>query len=178
LYRLYAQRRGFVTTFHGQRRPEGQGEPVRVTTDSTLFAELRVRRVGAVTGSVLDENGIGMAGVRVVAYRARLPLRPAGNGVSDDRGIYRIGGLSTGRYWVRSTSHSLEDGSGLPTFGAQTQVVREARVHTVTYDAEAIAADVHPEEGPLFSLGGEITCHLPGPLTVMVTLSSETGRQT
>jgi len=96
LYLVIATRDYYFPTGYGQRRPNGQGMPVAVDKDSSLFAELRMRRMGVVTGRVLDENDIGMTNVGVVAYRARFPLHAVGRGVSDDRGVYRIFGLDPG----------------------------------------------------------------------------------
>jgi hypothetical protein len=176
MYFLTAVRGGYFPAAYGQRLPAGRGTPIEVTKDSNLFAELRARHKGALTGRVLDENGVGVAGVPVLAYRARLPLRSSGSASSDDRGVFRIHSLEPGKYWVRSGGHTLEDGSGwLPTFGPQTHETREARVHAVTVDTETAYADVSPESGGLFSLGGDITCDTPG--VVLVTLSSETGQQ-
>jgi hypothetical protein len=178
-YLLTATRAGCFPGAYGQRLPTGRGMPFVVTHDSTLFAEIRMRRHGALTGRVLDENGVGMAGVPVVAYRARLPLTSAGGGTSDDRGVFRIGGLKSGKYVVRSGSYRHEDGSGwLPTFGSHGRELREARIHPVTVDADTQFADVSPEIGALFPLGGTVTCDKPDG-AVTITLSSETGeRQT
>jgi protocatechuate 3,4-dioxygenase beta subunit len=171
-YFLVATREGYFPGAYGQRRPDGQGTPIFVTKDSDLFAQLRMRRKGALTGRVLDENGVGIEGVPVVAYRSRLPLRVAGQGISDDRGVYRIHGLDAGKYWVRATAHTLDDGSGiLPTFGPQSREVREARAHDVRLDEDTPDADVRPEFGNLFQLGGEAQC-FDG--IVKVTLTSET----
>jgi hypothetical protein len=175
-YFLIATREGYFPGAYGQRRPNGQGTPILITKDSDLFAQLRLRRKGAITGRVLDENGVGIEGVPVVAYRARLPLRVAAQGVSDDRGVYRIHGLDAGKYWVRNIAHTLDDGSGmLPTFGPQSREVREARAHDVRLDEDTPDADVHPEFGALFSVGGQLQC-LDG--AVKVTLTSETVRRT
>jgi len=177
-YLLTALREGFFPAAYGARVATGHGTPFDVTADSTLFAELRLRHKGAVTGRVLDENGVGAAGVQVVAYRARAPLRSMGNAISDDRGVFRIYGLDPGKYWVRSDSTTLDDGSGwLPTFGPQSRESRDARVYQVTVDADTPDADVIPEPGTLFHLGGRITCDTdyPGPVTVI--LSSEMGRR-
>lgn len=171
-YFLIATRNGYFPGAYGQRRPNGQGTPIYVTKDTDLFAQLRMHRKGALTGRVLDENGVGIEGVPVVAYRARLPLRVAGQGTSDDRGVYRIHGLDSGKYWVRTTAHTLDDGSGiLPTFGPQSREVREARAHEVRLDDDTPDADVRPEFGNLFHLSGEVQC-LDG--SVKVTLTSET----
>ena len=175
-YLLTAMRDGYFPAAYGQRLPIGHGTPIEIAADSNLFAELRLRHKGALTGRVLDENGVGAAGVAVVAYRARLPLRSSGSATSDDRGVFRIHGLEPGKYWVRSAAHTLDDGSGwLPTFGSQAREVREARVHQVTVDADTADTDVIPEPGALFRLSGIITCDSLGP--VVVTLSSETGRR-
>jgi hypothetical protein len=171
-YFLIATRDGYFPGAYGQRRPNGQGTPIQVTKDSDIFAQLKMHRKGAITGRVLDENSVGIEGVPVVAYRARLPLRVAGQAISDDRGVYRIHGLESGKYWVRTTSHTLDDGSGiLPTFGPQSREVREARAHEVRLDEDTPDADVRPEFGNLFQLSGEVQC-FDG--TVKVTLTSET----
>jgi hypothetical protein len=176
IYILNATRDGYFRAAYGQRLPIGRGTPIEVTADSTLFAELRLRHKGALTGRVYDENGVGTAGIPVIAYRARLPLRSAGSGTSDDRGAFRIHGLEPGKYWVRSAAATMDDGSGwLPTFGSQGREVRDARIHQVTVDADTTDADVSPEPGALFRLAGKITCDASG--TVVVTLSSETGRR-
>lgn len=176
-YFLISTRNGYFPGAYGQRRPNGQGAPIFVTKDSDLFAQLRMHRKGAITGRVLDENGVGIEGVPVVAYRARLPLRVAAEGTSDDRGVYRIHGLDSGKYWVRTTAHTLEDGSGmLPTFGPGSREVREARAYEVRLDEDTPDADVHPEFGSLFQLGGELQCFSAE--TIRVTLTSETVRKT
>lgn len=171
-YFLISTRNGYFPGAYGQRRPNGQGMPILVTKDTDVFAQLRMHRKGAITGRVLDENNVGIEGVPVVAYRARLPLRIAGEGISDDRGVYRIHGLESGKYWVRSIAHTLDDGSGmLPTFGPGSREVREARIQEVRLDDDTPDADVHPEFGALFTLEGELQC-FEG--RVKVTLTSET----
>jgi hypothetical protein len=175
-YLLVAINEGYFPAAYGQRLPVGHGRPIEVTTDTNIFAELRMRHKGAITGRVLDENGVGTAGVSVIAYRARMPLRSAGSATSDDRGVYRIAGLEPGKYWVRSAAHTLADGSGwLPTFGPQGREIRDARLHQVNVDADTTDADLSPEAGALFHLSGLIQCDTEGPVTV--TLSTETGRK-
>jgi protocatechuate 3,4-dioxygenase beta subunit len=175
IYLLIATREGYFPAAFGQRRPDGQGTPIEVAKDSNVIAEIRMRRKGAITGRVLDENGVGMSGVTVLAYPARLPTRSAGRGIADDRGVYRIPFLDPGKYWIRSTPHILEDGSGrLPTFGSESHDSRQAIIHSVRVDAETQFADVRPLPGNLFSLQGNVAC--PGG-EATITLSSETGRK-
>ncbi len=186
MYILTATRAEYAPTAYGQRRPDGRGTPILITADSTLFADLRMVRKGAISGRVLDENGVGISGVTVIAYRARLPMRQAGTAVSDDRGVYRIHGLDPGKYWIRSAGFTLDDGTGLlPTFGPQSRESRNAIIQEVRVDNETQYADVEPDLGSLFSLSGTVTCAPepePGPdgsppPAANLTVSSETGRK-
>ena len=155
--------------------PDG-GTSIEVTANSTFFAQLRLRHWGALTGRVLDENGVGMAGIPVLAYRARLPLRSAGDAKSDDRGVFRIPGLDPGKYWARSGAHEFDDGSRwLPTYSSQGREVSEALTHRVAVDVDTTNVDITPDPGRLFNIAGLVVCDTPGPVTV--TLSSETGRR-
>jgi len=88
----------------------------------------------------------------VVAYRAHLPLRVVAQGISDDRGVYRIKGLDTGKYWIRSTAHTARrwQRGCCPLSVRNHAKVREARAHDVHLDDDTPDADVHPEFGHLF----------------------------
>src|SRR5688572_16158252 len=57
-YFLTATRTAFFPASYGQRLPAGRGLPLTVTSESSLFTELRMRRRGAITGRVMDENGV------------------------------------------------------------------------------------------------------------------------
>lgn len=176
LYLVIATRENFFPAAYGQRRPSGTGTPVEVKEESDVFTELRMRRMGAITGRILDENGVGMPGVPVLAYHARLPLRIAGRAESDDRGIYRIHGLDPGKYWIRTAAITLSDGWNLlPTFGPESREAHEARIQAVSVDSETTDADIRPEPGALFRIRGKLQCTPLKPVTV--TLSSETGKQ-
>ena len=175
LYIVTAVRSGYFPASYGQRLPSGRGTPIAIEPGKSFFAELRARHKGAITGRVLDENGVGTPNVPVVAYRAQLPLRPVGTALSDDRGVYRIHSLEPGRYWIRSGAHSLEDGTGwLPTFGPGGREVRDAKMHQVIVDGDTAYADVSPEPGWLFTLEGYVSCEKA--TTVQISLSSETAQ--
>jgi hypothetical protein len=179
LYLLETQREGFLPAAYGQRRPTSYGTPIAVSKDFALFSELRAHRMGALTGTVLDENSVGMPRVGVVAYRAQLPLRVAGRGIADDRGVYRIAGLGLGKYWVRTVSHTLDDGTGLlPVFGPESREPRDAQIHEVRFDSDTIEANIRPEPGRLSSLSGVIACDRGSGTPVVLTLSSEFSQQT
>ena len=176
-YFLLATRFPYFPAAYGQRVPSGRGRPVTVTADSTLYAELRFRIKGAITGRVLDENGVPAPGVPVVAYRARLPLRVAGSGVSDDRGVYRVGGLMPGKHWIRSGAHAIDQTAGWqPTFSPASFELRDAAVVEATLDNDTAYVDVSPSVGSVHTLAGTISC--PAPTPVVVTVSSETVHRT
>jgi hypothetical protein len=178
LYIVTASRSYYFPASYGQRLPGGRGTPLEVKEDSNVYVELHLRRMGAITGHVLDENGIGLPDIPVIAYRARLPLRIVGSAVSDDRGIYRIHGLFPGKYWVRTGPHTLDDGTGMPpTFSPEARESSESRAYIVAVDSETSDADIRPIPGPLFHLGGIIQCEPMG-FPVIVRLVSETGSRT
>ncbi len=132
-------------------------------------------RVGSISGTVMDENDVGIPHVPVVAYHAELPLRPVAAAETDDRGMYRIPGLDTGQYWVRTDSFTLSDRTEfLPTFAREVTELRSARAYQAFFDRETTLAHVNPIDGRLFSVFGQVTCDTPD-IPITVTLSSELG---
>ena len=90
-------------------------------------------------------------------------------------GIYLLRAVRDG-YFVTTYSQRVPTGRGVPIEVTDTSTLSEALTHTVGPDLETKDADINPQLGPLFRLGGLLLCDTPGP--VIVTLSSETGRQT
>ena len=117
LYVLTASRDGYAPIAFGQRRPQGSGPAFSVNKDTNLFAELRLRKLGVLTGRVLDENRLGIRRAGVSAYSAKPPFRSVGSAETDDRGAFRIHGLPEGKYRLRSQPFRHDDGLAmLPTF--------------------------------------------------------------
>jgi hypothetical protein len=178
VYLLSSSRAGFQTAVYGQKRPTGPGMPILVEGESNLFAEIKMFRLGGITGKVVDENFVGIPGVNVVAYRTTLPLRIVAQAKTDDRGIYRIGGLPAGKYWVRSGAHELEDGTSMhPTFAPGTTRSTDARVLEVALDSDVPEVNFQPRPGRLFKISGIAGGCPSGATMVRVTLSSDTGRK-
>ncbi|MFN7939431.1 MAG: carboxypeptidase-like regulatory domain-containing protein [Bryobacteraceae bacterium] len=178
VYMISSSRLGFQTAVYGQKRPTGPGMPILVEGESNLFAEIKMFRLGGITGKVVDENFVGLPSVNVVAYRTTLPLRIAAQTKSDDRGVYRIGGLPAGKYWVRSSPLELEDGSSMhPTFAPGTTRSTDARVLDVTLDNDVPEVNFQPRPGRLFSVSGVVSGCPKDAKMVRVTLSSDTGRK-
>lgn len=103
---LLASKGGFIDASHGQTRPSGFGQTERIEAGRRyLDVDIRMWRHGVITGTVVDEAGEPVIGVRVQAFlgtRAggRTRFRPAGTATTDDRGIYRIPQLTPGDYLV------------------------------------------------------------------------------
>jgi hypothetical protein len=105
-YTLTATKAGYVSMSYGQRRPEQQGTVLEIV-DGTVVDKIAfsLPRGGVITGTVLDEFGDPVAGAQVNALRFRYMnggrrLAPAGGGTTDDRGIFRVYGLTPGDYFV------------------------------------------------------------------------------
>jgi hypothetical protein len=180
-YLLTASRIGFATIQYGQRQWKSAGVPVVVGENDSFTLSIRLPRFGAISGTVLDENGVGLPDHDVVAYRdTRPPQLTGARARSDDRGVFRISGLEPGRYVVRSIGKQYEDSSYLPTFSRETQTLDQSFPVQVDLDTEIDRADIRPVTGRLFALTVEATAVPPNPtqpLPVTMTLVSELGRE-
>lgn len=178
-YIVRASRRGFLPMEYGQRQWNSAGTPVVLGKDGDAFLNIRLSRYGAISGTVRDDNEVGIPDQDVAAYTNTEPPHYVTRGRSDDRGVFRIAGLEPGSYLVRTTGNEDLELSYLPTFSRQTLRVAEARPVQVYLDDETRDADVHPIRGTLFNLSGTA-----GPIpdsddfNVTVTLASDLGRRT
>jgi hypothetical protein len=118
-FTLSASKPGHISVSYGQRRPgTGRpGTPIQVADGQKLTVTLQMPRGGVISGTVLDEHGEPTPGTQVRALRYSMQsgqrtLQQAGNGSTDDRGIYRIYGLQPGDYLVcampRNTNMPME----------------------------------------------------------------------
>jgi hypothetical protein len=175
-YLVSAAREGFLTSYYGQRRWNSAGLPVVLESEQTTFLDIRMRRLGAVSGTVLDENELGLPEHDVVAYRNTRPPQVAARVKADDRGMYRIGGLEPGAYVVRTVAKQYEEGSYIPTFGKEADSIEQARPAEVNFDETTVNLHVKPAMGRLYGVAGAVLCPFEGMVTV--TLISEMGRET
>lgn len=173
-YIVKASRRGFVPTEHGQKRWNSAGVPVVLAPDASPVITIRMPRYGVITGTVVDENDVGLSEHDVIAYRATTPPRIIARGTSDERGTYRIFGLEPGDYVVRTAGKRDEAISYAPTFSKETLRLEEARPLQVYLDEETKSVDVRPLPGRLFTLSGDTEPSNAGPVTVV--LASDLGR--
>ena len=176
-YLIRAVRRGFMPVQYGQKRWNSAGTAVIVDKDSTMSLQLQLSRYGAIGGTVRDPNEAGIPDQDVAAYTSTQPPRFVMRAKTDDRGVFRIGGLEPGAYVIRTTGNKDEDRDYIPTFSRQTQRAEEARTVIVYPDEEANDGDVRPILGQLFSVSGNIPLPYSNfGFNVTVTLASDMGR--
>jgi hypothetical protein len=83
--------------------------------------ELRLRRLGAISGLVLDPDGDPMSGMSVQLMvptwvRGHKTWTPRNSAVTNDRGEFRIHGIIAGRYFLCATARRM------PVFGMRSEV--------------------------------------------------------
>src|SRR5215467_1594249 len=125
-YTLYASKSGFVQLFYGQRRPLQAGTPLQLLNGQQLKGvDFALPRGGVISGRVSDENGDVMPGVNVQVMRYQYQqgdrrLLQAGQGQTDDRGVYRVWGLNPGDYYISAVARNEGPiGRGMPPAVAQ-----------------------------------------------------------
>ena len=98
-YQASAERIGFVNTQNGSARRDR--DMVRLSADDNKTGvEIRMTPTGSITGRVTDSDGEPVEGLYIQAQG------PQGGSSdrTDDKGEYRVGGLSPGKYTIRSSS--------------------------------------------------------------------------
>ena len=174
-YVVRATRRGYAPAESGQLRAGRPGHAFEIADSREAgFIEIRMGRLPAITGSVLDENSIGIPKWPVHIYTASKPVRRIGQTFTDDRGNFRIGELDPGRYLVRSGPGPWDDQTALMATYAEAKV-ELAGAQSVTLRVGETARDViiRPIKGNGFTLSGNFL-PLAGPATL--TLITDTGR--
>jgi protocatechuate 3,4-dioxygenase beta subunit len=178
VYLLTASRPGFITLEYGQKSPQASGTPITLDENSNSLLEVRMKRFGAIAGTITDGNDVGIPDMLVVAYRNKRPPELIGKAITDDRGVYRIPGLLPGSYLVRSAAKVFFEERYLPTFSRQATRVDEALPADVQLDDQADATNVKATSGRLFEIGGRV---YGGPAVdgppVTLTLISDMGRE-
>jgi uncharacterized protein (DUF2141 family) len=191
-YNLSASKSGYVSVSYGQRRPGAgrPGTPIQLGDGQKLQVQLQIPRGGVITGTVLDEHGEAIPGtpVRVMRYVIQSGVRTlqsAGNGTTDDRGVYRVYGLQPGEYVVAATPRNA---SSPPEAAARAELMTalartEALAQTNAAAAQEIQARVVELQGRAVNseepMSGYAAVYYPGTTapasaaTVIVGVSEE-----
>jgi hypothetical protein len=177
-YLLTASRRSFATVEYGQKRWKAPGVPILLDEAASTFLTIRLPRFGAIAGTIVDENEVGISDYDVITYRNTRPPEIAGKARTDDRGMYRIFGLEPGSYLLRTVTKTFEDGGMyLPTFYRDAASVEDARTVDVMLDGQAGDVNVRPTPGRLLALGGKVSVPVAGRQAATVTLVSDMGSE-
>jgi hypothetical protein len=145
-YTLSVDAERFVSMEFGQKRPGETGTQIQVADGQDFRADISLPRASAIEGALLDEFGDPAPSVSVqlarrifVSGRHRLlpEQRPV---VTDDRGRYRISGVSPADYFVVALSGAYteanEVGGFAPTYYPGTTDAGGAIPVTVSFGAD------------------------------------------
>jgi protocatechuate 3,4-dioxygenase beta subunit len=122
-YQLNVNRIGFVTQIYGQKKPGDPGAMLTLRNGQELKDLLfRLIPSAVIAGKILDEDGEPLPGIFVSALRqtyleGKPGLSTETTAETDDRGEYRLFGLSPGRYFVSAVLPQWGRFSG----GAETE---------------------------------------------------------
>ena len=131
-YTVNASKTGYIQLSYGQRRPLQAGTPIQLLDGQQLKGiDFALPRGGVISGRVSDESGDVMPGVQVQVMRYQYQqgdrrLVPAGQGQTDDRGVYRVWGLNPGEYYVSATARNDGIGRGGVDPAQIQQIVQDA----------------------------------------------------
>jgi hypothetical protein len=122
-YTITATKPGYAQGAYGRRRPAGPFMWLDLAEgERTADVVVRVWKHAAISGAVIDEAGEPVVGARVRSWRrtfegGRYALVASGAAFTDDRGIYRIGGLVPGEYAVGMLGTQVAGGEQPPAQG-------------------------------------------------------------
>lgn len=178
-YIVTVARQGFATQQYGQTGWNRPGLPLMVQGDLPTGVQVRLRRLPSISGTVWDENQIGIPNAPVIVYTSGRPVKLVAKAVTDDRGIYRVGELVPGTYVVRNAARQLDDGLAIvPTFYPDGNSITQARTIDVDLDHAAQDVNFSPAQGRLFHINGRVSSPTRGSagFSGAVELISDTGR--
>lgn len=120
-FSLMAAKAGYVGGAVGQRSPGGPLRPLELLDGERLTnLTLRLWKAGAIGGSVFDESGEPIVGIRVMLAERRLMngkwrIAPSdrSTALTDDRGTYRFGTVAPGDYVVVARTSEEDVARGL-----------------------------------------------------------------
>lgn len=112
-YTINASKLGFLDGAYGRQRPEGPAQILTLAADERVGGlRVPIWKVASISGVVTDDTGAPLVDVAVdvmarVLVGGRWVIRHADRGRTDDRGVYRVGGLAGREYIVAATPSSI-----------------------------------------------------------------------
>ncbi|MEI9973134.1 MAG: hypothetical protein WDO73_14445 [Ignavibacteriota bacterium] len=83
----------------GQKRWFSPGMPIALEAGDAASLTIRMLRFGAITGTLLDENDVGLLEHEVAVYTNARPPKLLARATTDDRGMYRLFNLFRAPTW-------------------------------------------------------------------------------
>jgi uncharacterized protein (DUF2141 family) len=173
---LTATKGGYVNATYGQRRPGGSAQPIPIEPGERITdLEIRVWKFGSIAGTILDEAGDPVIGTRVQALQktfvgGRRRFTPARTAVTDDRGAFRLTGLTPGDFMVMvpSTQTSVPT-DVMESFFMGTPISDVKRME-LSRELNGIGSAIAPAGSSFAMKSGDQTFSLPpGTLTPVVS---------
>jgi hypothetical protein len=177
-YRVIATATGFVRQEYGQRSIAaglGNGTLIELTAGQSFkIAAIRLTATGIVSGRIFDDTGQPAVGVPVLVLQYTYDptglktLRQTATGNADDRGTYRVYGITPGRYYIGVGNGPGPSQGGLRGAGGQSPStsyafsyypgvddVNQANLVEVQPGGEAVA-DMRVVRQKLYSVRGRV----------------------
>ena len=136
-YTLSATKPGYVTAFHGSKRPgRGPGVPVAIDDGQRADVTLQITRGAVITGTITDMRGRPASMITITAVEMRpagVSAAPPARATTDDLGVFRIYGLAPGEYVISAVPRisfgrgSMSTADILGVTDAEAQWARSAR---------------------------------------------------
>ena len=165
---LTATKNGYASASYNQRRPGGTGHSIPINDGQRITdVELRMWRNSSISGTVVDEAGDPVVGVRVQAFPRRFVAgrrrySPGTTATTDDRGIYRLANLEPGDYAVGVTSTQVAvPNDVMDVFFGASGGAGERRRLEVSRELNAIGSAIVPAGSQYALAVGDQTYMLP-----------------
>lgn len=183
-YTVTATRTGYATQTFGSGRGTASAGVTVTDGQAVVGIDFALIRAGAIAGRILDEDGTPLAGALVEALvsrsdSGRRTLVPAASARTDDRGEFRVFGLTPGQYYVSASDPAFSEvrtESGAlkyaPTFFPGVSAVSDARAVSVRDMGESPRVEFRLQLVPPARVSGRILASDGRPLlsgTVILT---------
>jgi hypothetical protein len=164
-YRVTAFKTSYMREAYGAKRQGGAGASIALGSGQTLTGvSIGLSKYGVITGTIYDQNGEPAQGVsvEVMAYTMRTGRRTLSSvygrpQTTDDRGVYRAGGLVPGDYFVAAGPSSFDENGDLRVLSAddvdRTLQARSLAGPGSSPNAVAAATSTHVSFAPVFFPG-------------------------
>lgn len=181
-YRIKADRNGYLTTQYLAHQQLESGGVVRLTGGGVITGiRVELTRESVLAGTVRDADGEPLEAVRVFLGRTTYKLGKKGafrvaNAITDDRGEYRFGGLTAGRYYIEAEPRPDQQDSSAnqprrecdqPTIYPGVKDISLATAVEVSRAAGMYGIDISMLRSRTFHVKGRISnLHVPGSVQV------------